>query len=139
MTGAMKTITTKAETANIEAITAFVDQELEARGCPVRQQMQIRVAIDELVSNIAYYAYAPDTGNVTVDLDFEDGDRTAVLTFTDEGVAYDPLQAAKPDVSLSADKRKIGGLGIFLVRKTMDEVRYRREGGKNILTIKKHI
>ena len=105
----------------------------------IRPQMQIRVAIDELVSNVVRYAYAPDTGNITVCFDFEEQDRTAVLTFIDEGIPYDPLQNREPDVSLPAEKREIGGLGIFLVRKTMDGMAYRRENGKNVLTIRKKI
>ena len=139
MTGAMKTITTKAETANIEAITAFVDQELEARGCPVRQQMQIRVAIDEIVANVANYAYVRGSGNLTVNFAFEEQDRTAVLTFIDEGIPYDPVKKEDPDITLPAQEREIGGLGIFLVRKIMDDMNYRREGGKNILTLRKKI
>ena len=62
-----------------------------------------------------------------------------VLTFTDDGIPYDPLQAAEPDVSLGADERPIGGLGIFLVRKTMDEVRYAYRDGQNVLSIRKKI
>ena len=134
-----KQFTTEAKVGNIEAITEFVDQELEARECPLKEQMQIRVAIDEIVANIAQYAYTPGTGNVTVCFDFEEQERTAVLTFIDEGIPYDPMQKEDPDVSLPAEKREIGGLGIFLVRKTMDDMAYRREDGKNILTVRKKI
>ena len=134
-----KQFTTEAKVGNIEAITEFVDRELEARECPLKEQMQIRVAIDEIVANIAQYAYTPGTGNVTVCFDFEEQERTAVLTFIDEGVPYDPMQREDPDVSLPAEKREIGGLGIFLVRKTMDDMAYRREDGKNILTVRKKI
>ena len=133
------TITAEATAENIEAITEFVNRELEARECPYREQMQICVAIDEIVSNIARYAYTPDKGNVTVNFAYEEQDRTVVLTFTDEGIPYDPLQREDPDVSLPAEKRKIGGLGIYLVRKTMDRLSYRRENGKNILTVRKKI
>ena len=132
-------ITTEAKTENIEQITAFVDRELEKRNCPLKQQIQIRTAIDEIVANIASYAYAPGTGSVTVRFDYDESDGSALLTFMDEGVPFDPLQRPDPDVTLSAEEREIGGLGIFLVRKTMDDVRYVREDGKNILRIRKKI
>ena len=132
-------ITTEAKTENIEQITAFVDRELEKRNCPLKQQIQIRTAIDEIVTNIASYAYAPGTGSVTVRFDYDESDGSALLTFMDEGVPFDPLQRPDPDVTLSAEEREIGGLGIFLVRKTMDDVRYVREDGKNILRIRKKI
>ena len=134
-----RTITTEAKIENIEQITEFVDRELEERGCPAKQQIRIRTAIDEIVSNIARYAYAPDTGNVTVQFNYDESDRSVLLTFTDEGVPFDPLQQEDPDTTLPAEEREIGGLGIFLVRKTMDEVGYVREDGKNILRIRKKI
>ena len=132
-------ITTEAKIENIEQITEFVDRKLEERECPVKQQIQIRTAIDEIVSNIARYAYTPDTGNVTVQFDYDESDRSVLLTFTDEGVPFDPLQQEDPDITLSAEERGIGGLGIYLVRKTMDDVSYVREDGKNILLIRKKI
>ena len=135
----MKTITIEAGVENIQTVTDFVDRELEALECPLRQQTQISVAVDEIVSNVANYAYVPGTGSLTVNFDFEEQDRTAVLTFIDNGIPYDPLQKEDPDVTLSADKREIGGLGIFLVRKMMDDMIYRREDGKNILTLRKKI
>ena len=134
-----KSITTEAKIENIEQITTFVDRELEKINCPVKQMTQIRVAIDEIVSNVARYAYTPDTGNITVDFDYDEPGGDVLLTFTDEGAPFDPLQQADPDVTLPAEERGIGGLGIFLVRKTMDEVSYARENGKNILRIRKKI
>ena len=139
MSKELKTIVAEAITDSILPITEFADRELAARDCPVRQLMQIRVAIDEIISNIAYYAYPGKRGKVTVSFAFEEESRTAVLTFTDSGIPYDPLQYAEADVSLPASKRQIGGLGIFLVRKTMDSVSYRRENGMNILCIRKQI
>lgn len=135
----METITKKAAIDQIPEITGFIDRELEACGCPARQQMQIDVAIDELLSNIALYAYPAGAGEVTVGFGFEAGSRTAVLMFSDSGIPYNPLEKPDPDISLPAEKRQIGGLGIFIVRKTMDEMNYSREDGKNILFIKKKI
>ena len=132
-------ITTEAKIENIEQITAFVDRELEKKNCPAKQLIQIRTVIDEIVSNVARYAYTPDTGKITVQFDYNESDGDVVLTFTDEGVPFNPLQQADPDITLSASERGIGGLGIYLVRKTMDEVSYIREDGKNILRIRKKI
>ena len=129
-------LTVQASIDHLAAVTAFVDEQLEGMDCPMRAQMQIDVAIDELFTNIAYYAYAPSTGEATIRVEKIDGGVT--LTFIDSGVAYNPLEQKEPDVTLSAEERQVGGLGIFLVKKTMDDMTYRREDGKNILTIRKN-
>ncbi len=138
-TGAGREVTLPAKVESITAVTAFLEQELEALGCPEKQKMQICVAADEIVTNISMYAYAPGTGDFTVDFAFDGEERAAEITFIDEGVPFDPLAKDDPDVTLSAEERQIGGLGIFLVKKTMDGMDYRREDGKNILTICKKI
>ena len=132
-------ITLPAAVENIGKITAFVEGKLEERDCPLKKTMEISMAVDEVMANVAMYAYAPGTGDVTVQFGFEEASRTASVTFIDGGVAFDPLAKEDPDVTLPAEQRKIGGLGIFLVKKTMDEVTYRREDGKNILCIRKKI
>ena len=133
----MKQLTLEAKLEKINELMAFVDAGLEEMGCGMKAQMQIDVAVDEIFSNIAQYAYPDRVGSATVTMEEEDG--AVVLTFTDDGIPYDPLQAAEPDVSLGADERPIGGLGIFLVRKTMDEVRYAYRDGQNVLSIRKKI
>ena len=135
----MKELKLEATLQNVPEVTAFIDEQLEALDCSMKAQMQLDVAIDELFGNIAHYAYAPGTGEVTVRFEFEEATRTATVTFIDGGVAFDPLAKADPDVTLSAEERGIGGLGIFLVKKTMDDVRYRREDEKNILSVSKKI
>ena len=135
----MKALTIAATLENISAVTAFIERQLEALDCPMKARMQIDMAIDELFGNIAHYAYASDTGDVTVRFAFDKTTRTASIAFIDGGVAFDPLAQPEPDVTLSAEERKIGGLGIFMVKKTMDAVSYRREGNRNILTIQKGI
>ena len=137
--GTKKSITTEALIGKIAEITAFVDAELEAAGCPLKQQMQIDVAVDELVSNVARYAYGSGTGKITVEFEFDEGSRLAALTFIDEGIPYDPTKKEEPDVTLPVEQREIGGLGIFLVARTMDAMKYRREDGRNILRIEKKI
>jgi len=116
-----------------------VDGELEQLNCSMKAQMQIDIAIDEIVANVSFYAYTPGTGNVEIGFDYEPESRTAVITFTDSGVPFNPLEKEEPDTGLTAEEREIGGLGIFLVRKTMDGMEYRREDGRNILTIRKKI
>ena len=135
----MKELTIAATVENIETVLAFVDEQLEALDCPMKAQMQINIAIDELFGNIAHYAYHPDVGEATVRVEVVDNPLSVVITFIDGGIPYDPLTAADPDTSLSAEERAIGGLGIFMVKKSMDEIAYHYEGGKNILTIRKKI
>ena len=135
----MPKITLPAALENIEAATDFINEILEGAGCPMKAQMQLDVALDELMSNVAMYAYAPGTGDVTVSIKILDDPRRAVLTITDKGMPYDPLQKEDPDVTLSADEREIGGLGIFIVKKSMDDMTYDYKNGKNVVTIVKNI
>ena len=135
----MKELTLEARLDNIPKVTAWIDGLLESLDCPMKAQMQIDVALDEIFSIIARYAYTPAVGEASVRFDFDEADGMAAITFIDSGVAYNPLEAADPDTSLPAENRKIGGLGIFLVKKTMDGIDYRREDNRNIFTIRKKI
>ena len=135
----MKELTITATVENIEAVTEFVNEQLEAFDCPMKAQMQIDIAIDELFGNIAHYAYNPDIGQATVKVEVIEDPMSVVITFIDNGVPYDPLKKADPDTTLSAEEREIGGLGIFMVKKTMDEVSYEYKDGQNILKIKKNL
>lgn len=133
----MQTLQTEAKKENLEQITAFADEFLEARDCPMKTQMQIDLCLEEIFVNIANYAY--ETGNGPVEFRISEKDGIVTMTFIDKGVPYDPLAKEDPDVTLSAEDRAIGGLGIFLVKKNMDTVRYRYKNGKNILTMTKAI
>lgn len=135
----MKEMTIPATVGNIEKVTAFVDEQLEQIDCPPKAQMQIDIAIDELFGNIAQYAYNPDIGPATVRVEVTQSPISVVITFIDHGVPYDPLKTAEPDITLSAEERTIGGLGIFMVKKTMDEITYEYKNGQNILRIRKDI
>ena len=123
----------------IPELTALVDERLEALGCPMKAQMQIDVAIDELFSNVANYAYENGVGRITTRFEFDPDAREVRISFIDSGMPYNPLERDDPDISLPGEKRGIGGLGIFLVKKTMDALRYRFHEGKNIVTIVKKI
>lgn len=135
----MNELTISAKVENIPAVTAFVDERLEALDCPVKAQMQIDIAIDELFGNIAHYAYQPGVGPATVRVEVVQDPLSVVITFIDQGVPYDPLAKADPDVTLSAEEREIGGLGIYMVKKTMDAIFYEYKDGQNILTLKKQL
>ena len=135
----MKEITVEATTGNIPKVAAFVDEELERLDCAPKANMQIDVCIDELVANVAHYAYGSGTGSVTVRLGFDEEQRIFSMTFVDAGVPFDPCNVPEPDISLPLEERPIGGLGLLMVRKMMDEMRYRREGEHNVLTVYKRI
>lgn len=135
----MKEMSFEAVLTNIPEVTAFIDAELEAVDCGIKTQMQLDVAIDELFTNISSYAYGTEVGVATVRFDFDEQSRMASVTFIDTGVPFDPTRRSDPDITLSAEERPIGGLGIYLVKKTMDDVSYRWEDGKNILTIRKKV
>lgn len=135
----MKELTLPATIENIETVIDFVNGQLEEIKCPLKAQMQIDIAIDELFSNIAHYAYNPETGPATVRVEVTEEPIAVVITFIDRGVPYDPLKKEDPDITLSAEERAIGGLGIFMVKKTMDEISYEYKDGKNILRIKKNM
>ncbi len=127
----------KAKVENLNDVMAFVDAELEKLDCPMRAQMQIDVAVEELFVNIAHYAYAPGEGDAQITVRAADG--MVEIEFRDSGVPYDPLAKADPDVSLSAEERQIGGLGIFMVKKTMDDMVYHYMDGQNVFKIRKKL
>ena len=134
----MKELTVNAVLENMPKVTEFVDEQLEAFGCPPRAQAQIDIAVDELFGNIVRYAYQPGMGPATVRVEVT-GEPAVILTFIDNGVPYDPLKKADPDTTMSAEERQVGGLGIFMVKKSMDEIAYEYQDGQNILRIKKKI
>ena len=131
--------TFEAVAENIPQLTELIDGQLEALDCSMKAQMQIDVAVDEIFGNIARYAYGDGRGDATVRFDFDGTSRMASISFMDRGMPFDPLKKADPDVTLSVEEREVGGLGIFLVKKTMDDMKYRYENGMNILTLYKHI
>ena len=135
----MKELTVVATVENIETVTDFVNEQLEALDCPMKAQMQIDIAIDELFGNIAHYAYNPEVGSATVRVEVIEDPLAVTITFIDNGVPYDPLAKADPDTTLSTEERDIGGLGIYMVKKSMDDIIYEYKDGQNILKIKKYL
>ena len=135
----MKELTVKATVENIEKVTDFINAELEELECPMKAMVQIDVAIDELFSNIARFAYDNGTGSATVTFEVSENPLAAKITFIDNGKPFNPLERDDPDITLSAEERSIGGLGIFMVKKTMNSMNYEFKNGQNILTIIKNL
>ena len=135
----VKELTVEALIDNLDDVLAFVDEQLEAHDCSMKVQTQIDIAVEELFVNIAHYAYNPKTGPATLRLEIQENPLAVIITFIDKGVPYDPLARPDPDVTLSAEEREIGGLGIYMVKKSMDDIAYEYKDGKNILMIKKRL
>ena len=135
----MKEITLLATIENIEKVIDFVNLELEEMSCPTDIKMTIDVAVDEIFANIANYAYKPNVGEAKVIVENSDNPKSITISFVDNGIPYNPLIRKEPDVKLSINEREIGGLGIFIVKKSMDNVEYEYKNNQNILRIKKFI
>ena len=135
----MTTQTFPAKTESLPDILGFVEETLEGFECSMKIQMAVCVAIEEVFVNVAHYAYGGGEGDMTLGIGYDEDSRTVTFRMTDKGVPFDPLQKPDPDITLSAEDREIGGLGIFITKKTMDSVSYAYENGENILTMTKKI
>ena len=122
---------------NLPQVIDFTERILDEADCPMKARMQIALAVEEVFVNIASYAYTSEEGLATIRAEITDDPRSAVITFIDSGKPYDPLAKNDPDVTLSAEDREIGGLGIFMVKNLVDDMRYSYQDGKNILSIQK--
>ena len=132
-----RTFPAKAE--SLSDVLDFVGHMLESFDCSMKIQTAICVAIEEIFINVAYYAYPESVGDVTLQIGFEEGSRTITFRMADKGIPFDPLKKPDPDITLSAEDREIGGLGILIAKKTMDSITYAYENGENILTMVKKI
>ena len=137
MADIFKKIRVAATKENLETVTAFLDEILDEKDCPLKVRLQIDLALEEMYINIANYAYTPKIGEMELRVAFDEAGRELTMVLIDSGIPYDPLAKKDPDVTLSAEKRKIGGLSIYLVKKTMDSMMYERRDGRNIVTMKK--
>lgn len=133
----MRELTLLAQTENLEKVLNFVNDILEEHNCPMYVQLELDIAVEELFVNIAHYAYTPGIGQATIQVSVKDNYITIV--FQDSGIPYNPWEKKDPDITLSLEERQIGGLGIYMVKNSMDEVSYAYENGKNVVTIKKTI
>ena len=136
MTGELKL---EAMVDNLQKVMSFIEEELNAADCSARAKMQLDVAVEEIFVNIASYAYGQETGMATIRIKIMDDTNTAVITFIDSGIPFNPLDKEDPDVTLKAEERNIGGLGIYMTKKSMDDLSYEYKDGQNILTITKRL
>lgn len=134
-----------ANVENLDKVTEFVENMLLANNWPQSEITKIIICVEEIFVNIANYAYVENYSAVgkqalcKIQVDVEIDIRYMVrITFTDQGIPYNPLAKDDPDTTLSADDREIGGLGIFMVKKTMDDITYSYEYDTNILTMVKY-
>ncbi|MCR5502819.1 MAG: ATP-binding protein [Lachnospiraceae bacterium] len=139
----MRELNLEARPENLDRVLEFLDKELEELNCPRRVSVQLHVSVEEIFVNIANYAYNPTVGYARVQAEVEPAkDRepaVLVMRFIDSGIPFNPLEREDPDITLSGMERQIGGLGIYMVKKRMDDVSYERRDDKNILTIRKKI
>ena len=120
----------------IEKLALFMDEIGEELSLPSDLQFNLCLALEEAVTNVVLYAYPGQSGR-EIELEARSDARALVFVLTDAGIAFDPTQVPDADVNLSLEERPIGGLGIFLIRKIMDEVSYQRMDGKNRLCMRK--
>ena len=135
----MKEMNVEANLEMLDEVLAFVDAQLEEHSCAMNVQLQIDIAVEEIFVNICHYAYNPEIGTAVIRVEIQEDPLSVVMTFMDHGKPFDPLAKEDPDITLSAEEREIGGLGIFMVKKSMDDVRYEYKDGSNILTIRKSL
>ena len=135
----MKEITVEAKVEKLDEVLSFVEDILSEHECSTKIRIQIDVAVEEIFVNIAHYAYKPGSGDAVIAAEVSGDPEYVTISFSDSGVPYDPLKKEDPDVTLNAEDRQIGGLGIFMVKKSMDEVDYQYKDGKNVFSLKKYL
>ena len=135
----MNELTIEALRDNLPEVQEFIDELLEAAECPMKTQMTIDIAVEEIFVNIASYAYGDGVGKATIKVDFDEDPLAVKITFIDGGTPYDPLKKPDPNLNLGLMERRKGGFGIFMVKKSMDDMTYEYVDGKNVLTIKKNL
>jgi len=122
---------------NVDRLISILDERLEAVDCPMKAQLQLDVAVEEIFGNICQYAYGQASGEAIVRMNITE--QEANITFIDEGAPFNPLEKEEPDVEMEAMSENVGGLGIFMVKESMDAVTYEYNDGKNHLTIVKYL
>lgn len=134
----MKKWTVEADRDRVDEVVDFVETEIMSAECEKKAQRQIKMAVEEIFLNICAYAYQGETGSVELTIDIDDNGMMS-LCFADRGTPFDPLQKQDPDVHQPGRERQLGGLGIFMVKKTMDDMVYEYRDGQNTLTIIKRL
>lgn len=135
----MNKITVKATQGELVQVLNFISKELGRHGIAPKARLQVMIAVEEIYINIVSYAYTVSGGEVEVECSFTKESDSITITFIDSGTPYNPLEKKNPDTTLASEDREIGGLGIYLVKKSMDKVLYEFKNDKNRLTIIKNI
>ena len=135
----MKELRLQASDETLYTVLGEIEQQLDANSCPEVLKSIMLVAVEEIFVNIAHYAYGGNPGEAVIGLDVIPNPKSCRVVFRDKGVPYNPLEKEDPDITLSAEDRAIGGLGIYMVKQSMDKAEYRYEDGYNILTIEKSL
>ena len=135
----MEIIRIPAKTEYLDQVLEFVRAQLKTIGCTYKSIIQMEIAVEEIFVNIANYSYGEETGIATISVETSDDPYCAEVTFSDSGIPYNPLAKPDPNISLGIKERPIGGLGIYMVKKSMDDVKYNYKDGQNILTIHKDL
>lgn len=130
--------TVNADVNELQRVLGFVEECMQGVECSPKSIMQINIAVEEIFVNIAHYAYPGRVGEAVVEVEIAD-EQSVTITFIDSGIQYDPLAKPDPDVTLSANDRNIGGLGIFMTKKLMDELSYEYRDGQNVFSMKKNM
>lgn len=133
----MAEITVAATLENLDMVTDFINEQLEKADCSMKLMTQVDLAVEEIYVNIAHYAYHPEVGEAVVRCEVSGDPLQIIIGFEDHGKPYNPLEKEDPDITRSAEERPIGGLGIFMVKKLVDDISYEFKNGKNVLTISK--
>ena len=134
----MAEITVAADLDSLNDVLAFVDGEMERAGCSMKLMTQVDMAVEEIFVNIARYAYHPEAGEASVRCEAGGDPFQIVVGFADRGRPFNPMDREDPDVTLDAEARQLGGLGILMAKKLMDDIQYEYRDGKNILTLRKN-
>ena len=132
-----KIITVEASMENLDKVTSFVEAFLDDYACPMKIAMKILLCVEELYANVVNYAYGSRGGNCTIELEGNayETEHKVCIRVRDQGVPFDPFAKEDPDITLSADEREIGGLGIYMVKNIMDTVSYEYKQQENIVTM----
>ncbi|MBE5926413.1 MAG: ATP-binding protein [Lachnospiraceae bacterium] len=123
----------------LEEVLLFVEEELNKAGALNKTVMQVKICVEEIFVNVAHYAYKDEVGDVLISISFDEEERTMTFGFEDGGIRYNPLEKEDPDITLTAEERRIGGLGVYICKKTMDDIRYEYVNNKNVLKMTKKL
>ena len=129
----------KAKESELPNALGFAEEILESAGCLSKTVTSLCVAVEEVFVNVSRYAYGTGEGDVKLSICLSENNSSVTIRISDKGIPFDPLKKPDPDITLSAEEREIGGLGIFIAKKTMDTVSYAYENGENILTMTKKL